>query len=582
MADTVIAAKIEADSSGAVNSVKNFKKELKEAQQEVTILAEKFGATSKEAVNAAKRAAELKDSIEDARSLVDAFNPDTKFRAFGAAINTVVGGFTALQGVMGLVGIESEETQKALLKVQSALAISQGISQLQEGVQTFKNLGAVIQSTTLFQKANAVATNLAAGAMRLFGVQTAATSTAMNVLKGAIVATGIGALVILLGVAAQAMGLFSDNTDDAAEAQARLKTELESANAALQGQMDFFSNEQKLEEARARRRGASEKEIFDIQQKYRRLNFAATSKAYEEIAAKDKEQGDKLLKQLNDLNTAGQVAQIDFETKELERRKASAEKFAAQAKEARQKQLQEAAEENKLRLGRFTASGGPGGGLQIDIPKTQEQIQIENEAAARRAARLEEAELQARAAESYAEFTRIHTENVNQRIANEQAEFDAKQSLANATVSVLGALSAAFGQNTKAGKIAALAEIAIGTATGFINALRIAQQSAQGTGPAAAFAFPIFYATQIAAVLGAVGRAKAVLGAGSGGGGGFSANVSAPAPLQPAKPQQTTTTLDQDSLNALGSATTRAFVLESDVSSNQERIRRLNRAARIG
>jgi hypothetical protein len=49
----------------------------------------------------------------------------------------------------------------------------------------------------------------------------------------------------------------------------------------------------------------------------------------------------------------------------------------------------------------------------------------------------------------------------------------------------------------------------------------------------------------------------------------------------PLNPQLQTTTLNQSQINQLGSATNRAFVLESDVSGNQERIRRLNRAARI-
>jgi len=39
--------------------------------------------------------------------------------------------------------------------------------------------------------------------------------------------------------------------------------------------------------------------------------------------------------------------------------------------------------------------------------------------------------------------------------------------------------------------------------------------------------------------------------------------------------------LDQNQVNQMASATARAFVVESDVSGNQERIRRLNRAARI-
>ncbi len=146
-ADVIVGAKLEADASGAINNVRNFKQELKLAQQEVITLSEKFGATSTQAAAAAKKAAELKDAVGDAASLVDAFNPDTKFRAFGASIQTVVGGFTALTGAMGLLGVESDEVQKTLLKVQSALALSQGISQLQEGMQAFKNLGSVIVNT---------------------------------------------------------------------------------------------------------------------------------------------------------------------------------------------------------------------------------------------------------------------------------------------------------------------------------------------------------------------------------------------------------------------------------------------------
>ncbi len=84
----------------------------------------------------------------------------------------------------------------------------------------------------------------------------------------------------------------------------------------------------------------------------------------------------------------------------------------------------------------------------------------------------------------------------------------------------LGAIGQLFEQGTAASKIAAIAEIAIGTGVGFINALKIAQQTAAGTtGPLAAFTFPIFYATQIASVLGAAAQAKQILSTVKGGGG---------------------------------------------------------------
>ena len=124
----------------------------------------------------------------------------------------------------------------------------------------------------------------------------------------------------------------------------------------------------------------------------------------------------------------------------------------------------------------------------------------------------------------------------NELLARQTAQLEFASAVGNA----LGALSGLLKQGTAAAKAAALAEIAIGTGVGFINALRIAQQSAQGTGPGAAFAFPIFYASQVAAILSAASRAKAILKSGSGGSGGGNNpeapsspnSTSAPAPIQ--------------------------------------------------
>jgi hypothetical protein len=174
----------------------------------------------------------------------------------------------------------------------------------------------------------------------------------------------------------------------------------------------------------------------------------------------------------------------------------------------------------------------------------------------------------------------------DQRIAYQDAELQAKIQFANAIGGVFAGLSGLFQQGTAAAKVAGLAEIAIGTGVGFIQGLDIAQKSAKATGPGAAFAFPIFYATQIAAVLGAASRAKQIMTQVKGGGGGGGSTPSAPtlaaAPVLPASPiQNTVTQLDQQSINQMGSATNRAYVVESDVTNNQERIKRINRAARL-
>jgi hypothetical protein len=207
------------------DNTKSLKAQLKEAQMEVQALADKYGATSVQAKEAAKRAADLKDRIGDAKALTDAYNPDAKFKAFGAALTGVAGGFSAVTGAMGLLGTESEDVQKAMLRVQSAMAITSGLNALGEARDSFKNVGAqvkdlavklgilkVVKDTdTASTTANAAAqgANVAATEAQVAANGQAAASykavgvsgkTAFNGIKGAMAATGIGALVVALGL----------------------------------------------------------------------------------------------------------------------------------------------------------------------------------------------------------------------------------------------------------------------------------------------------------------------------------------------------------------------------------------------
>jgi len=133
-------------------NVEPLKKQLKEAQKEVEALAAKFGDTSAEAVNAAKKAALLKDAIGDAKALTDSFNPDAKFNALSGSLSGVAGGFSAVQGAMGLVGVDSKNVEATLLKVQSAMAFSEGLNSVLAAKDAFKNLAAVIGQTAIGQK----------------------------------------------------------------------------------------------------------------------------------------------------------------------------------------------------------------------------------------------------------------------------------------------------------------------------------------------------------------------------------------------------------------------------------------------
>ena len=162
---------------GLENFTQNFKKseeaakslrtQLREAQLEVATLSEKFGDTSREAVEAAKRAAILKDRIGDAKNLTEAFNPDAKFKALSGALTGVAGGFSVVTGLMGTLGTESKEVEGAILKVQSAMAIASGAQAVGESIDSFKQLGAVVKSYTIVQ-------NISAAAQRIWNAVMAA------------------------------------------------------------------------------------------------------------------------------------------------------------------------------------------------------------------------------------------------------------------------------------------------------------------------------------------------------------------------------------------------------------------------
>jgi hypothetical protein len=200
---------------------KTLKQQYKEAVLEVQKLADAFGATSIEVQNASKRAAELKDQIEDVNDAIQAQKGEGAFIALGKSISTVASGFSAVEGAMGLVGAESEDVQKAMLRVQSAMALAQGLEGLEDAGRAFKQLGAVVKSTTVYTTLynfvmgvsnKETATNVAlteadttakvglTGATGGLSVVTGTATTAMKLFRVALIATGIGAIVVLVGL----------------------------------------------------------------------------------------------------------------------------------------------------------------------------------------------------------------------------------------------------------------------------------------------------------------------------------------------------------------------------------------------
>ena len=153
-----------------------------------------------------------------------------------------------------------------------------------------------------------------------------------------------------------------------------------------------------------------------------------------------------------------------------------------------------------------------------------------------------------------------------------QAKKDARAAFVQAVGDSVGQISGLLAEGSRGAKAAALAEIAINTGLGFIQGLDIAQKSAKAAGPGAALAFPIFYATQIAAVLGAVKKAKAAIGAG---GGGETAPV---VPAQAAPTRSGNFTLNARETPEIVSKT---FVVADEMTNQQSQLADIRRRATI-
>ena len=106
----------------------------------------------------------MKKVIIDTDMAVDGMS-QTMAQNLGGALGGITSAFELGAGAMGAMGVESEKVEEALLKVQSAMAIAQGVQGIREAIPAFNGLKNSIVSAasglTTFQKA-LIATGLGA------------------------------------------------------------------------------------------------------------------------------------------------------------------------------------------------------------------------------------------------------------------------------------------------------------------------------------------------------------------------------------------------------------------------------------
>jgi hypothetical protein len=640
---TEVGIKITVDGSQPEKSVGSIKSQLKQANAELIAMRDKFGDTSVEAVNAAKKVANLKDSIGDAKAMADGFNPDAKFKAFGSALQGVAGGFSALQGAQALFGSESKDLEKTLVKVQSAMALSQGLNSVLEARDSFKNLGAVVRDVG---------------------------TKAFGSLRSAIISTGIGALVIAVGLLVAnfdkvkkvvldlipglaSVGTFISNivnsVTDFVGVTSKASRELEKfnkltdqqlkeqnafldqngykydeyTNRKIKANIDYLENAKKVKNDETLSEAQKNKALKDFQDKRdfeinqsTKDRQAKVDEANAQEVEKEKTKNDKLVAEAKAKNDALKKQNEDFE-KELQALKDKNFTDAIKDENDKAEALLNIQFTNDIKaLNSSTLNEEQKNSKRIELGK-QYQIQIDEINANRDAiAQKELDDAQAKELERIAknneqrkkdyekkekddaEATAKEKKLSEERIATAQAERDAKIAIYESIANSLGQLADIIGKDTEAGKGFAIAQLVISqalavakivTATKTANAGALATPQAILTGgtsaiPTIAFnniTAGISIASSIASVVKGIQAIRGANKSSGGGGASASASLGGGTVSPPLPPQLATQTINAGQINQLASATARAYVVESDVSGNQERINRLNRASRI-
>ena len=150
----------------------------------------------------AKAGGKLTDAMGDASQAISVMASDTfPLDSMLQGVQSITAGFQVAEGAMALFGVENEDLQKTLVKLNALMAITSGLQELQNSLQKTSALS--LGFNVVMQKAYTLAVGESTGAMKLFRL--------------ALISTGIGAFVVLLGVAVSAFMKWSESSKQASK-----------------------------------------------------------------------------------------------------------------------------------------------------------------------------------------------------------------------------------------------------------------------------------------------------------------------------------------------------------------------------
>ena len=234
---------IDIETAGAVNSAKDLREQFNILEDKMFELAAAGREGTKEFAAIRNQLAGTKERIDDLNESIDMLKPEAKFQAFANLGAGIANGFAAAQGAAQLFGSESEALNESLAKVQSAMALAQGIQGLAGMGDSLKVVSTMLKSTT-------VGTYLATAAQRVYNAVMAANPVGLLV-------AGLTALVGVIALVVNAMG---DETEAMEKSIKQREKELDLMNRSA----DALKNENKFRLDLAAAQGKNAQELQKI------------------------------------------------------------------------------------------------------------------------------------------------------------------------------------------------------------------------------------------------------------------------------------------------------------------------------
>ncbi len=568
MAEEIIGVKVQVDASDVGKSVGDLRKKIAEAEAQVKRLTQAYGEQSREAIEAQKTLSQLQtitnQKIEQQNERID--NAAKTVTALSAA-------YGGVQGALELTGLAGEDTIKQLAKIQSALAIGDAVQNLAEFrgaiTKTFASFGTSIKTTFSTLRSSLIATGIGAFVVAL-GLVAANFETVKKVVLNFI--PGLGKVADYIGNLVNKITDFIGITSEAGRVTAKVIEDNDKAIASTEKLLQL--NADKYDEYTQRKIKAN------LEYKKNQNEFLKDEKLTEdEKNAYIKQAREKANRDIAKADEDRSKAASEVSKKLAADQKAIAEKAEADRKARKEQQYNDFVQ-------------------FVNDLKTSTDAELELQDFLISETKRKEQELfdwqvqlaQDKYDSEEAGFLLMQELN-KQTIDNEQKALDAKIAIQMAEIDLVlqlsGVLKQVAGKNKAIQAAAIIAENAAGIGRIIINT-QVANAKAAAASPLT-LGQPWVTINTISGALGvassllATRKALSELGGGNAGSApSIGGRVGGSAPLAPSEPQAQLTQLNQASINQMGSATGRAYVVESDITNSQEKIIRINRAARLG